>query len=505
MQSLLAPIRTLINTYLGAFAQDLDGSQFSLGLSLFSGNGKATLRDVILRPDAITALLSPQLPLRVHAGRIGRILVDIPVYDLLKKPVVVIVEDVSVLCGPDLGSSTLLSELISSQRLKASVLAALERHMMEAHAAALLAASGFAGELKAGGALGSPAAGAGNDVALFEGLLRTALANVQVRVSRIHVRYEHGLARTPAGALRSAIVGVTLGAATIDTVNERGVKEFVRTATSAAVDAVQHRVAAVEGLSIYADTIEQPHLFSGGGVASPESLAWMRRIFDAQAAAGEIGETSGDGVEPPSTPTASTSSTRSVLLGSRARIGAPSEGASSRALGGGIAGSALSGDGGAIAYILAPLRLSARLDTPLGCVYPSPLLSDGRCALSFWTLTSLSLAPLPQIPIVAAKDCDHRSRRDDRSASRGRAGCARPPHSLGPQDSFRGPASRVATVECAVAAESVRRRRDGQAADGEAGRCDGCGTRYCCFVRSSPSCCDVRVRPQSCARQRRVR
>ena len=375
MQSLLAPIRTLINTYLGAFAQDLDGSQFSLGLSLFSGNGKATLRDVILRPDAITALLSPQLPIRVHAGRIGRILVDIPVYDLLKKPVVVIVENVFVLCGPDLGASTLLSELISSQRLKATVLAALERHMMEAHAAALLASCGFSGELKAGAA-GSPAAGAGNDAALFEGLLRTALANVQVRVSRIHVRYEHGLARTPAGALRSAIFGVTLGAATIDTVNERGVKEFVRTASNAAVDAVQHRVAAVEGLSIYADTIEQPSLFSGGGAASPETLAWMRRIFDAQMAAGEIAETTTDGIEPPAASAtaaaASVTSTRSSLLGSRARIGAPIEGASSRALGGGIAGGALSGDGGAIAYILAPLRLSARLDTPLGCVYVQP-------------------------------------------------------------------------------------------------------------------------------------
>jgi hypothetical protein len=228
MQGLLAPIRTLVNNYLGAYAQDLDGSQLSLGYSIFSGNGKATLRDIVLRPAALTALISPHVPLRVVAGSIGRVHVDIPVYELAKKAVVVQVDDVFVQFAPALGATTIVSELVTSQRLKREVLAEVERHMMEAAATALLEASGWLGSLVLSSGGASAGTGGASDVALFEGLLKTALANLQVRVSRVHVRYEHGISRLPSGALRTVALGVTLASATVDTLDAKGGRDLWR-------------------------------------------------------------------------------------------------------------------------------------------------------------------------------------------------------------------------------------------------------------------------------------
>ena len=53
---------TLFNTYLGPYVENLDGSQ--LRLKLFTGT--LTLRNIVIRPDALETLLD--LPLRVVAG-----------------------------------------------------------------------------------------------------------------------------------------------------------------------------------------------------------------------------------------------------------------------------------------------------------------------------------------------------------------------------------------------------------------------------------------------------
>lgn len=88
-------VTTLFNRFLGPYVENLDGSQ--LRLRLFSG--KVTLTNVVVRADALSKLLD--LPLRVVAGTIGCINVDLPLSSLRSKPIVVQLDEVYLLVAPD--------------------------------------------------------------------------------------------------------------------------------------------------------------------------------------------------------------------------------------------------------------------------------------------------------------------------------------------------------------------------------------------------------------------
>ena len=356
-------LQGLLSRYLGQYCESFDSSSVGVG-AVFTG--KVVITDVVLKSSALDAL--HDLPVRMYRGHIGSITLDFALSQLREKPVIVTMEDVFVQLVPQYASRSrfpLIAELLREQRSKREVLAAVEKHFMETQAAALLAAAGAVGELAA---LQAAAGGGASSVQVMEGLLSTILANLRVRIARLHVRYEHYVGRAPGalGApplLRAVVVSATLALATVETTNERGERGVFQRS----VDAV-NKEAALVGLALYCDVVAQPFLFSGctvrapaggGGVSRAPSfstaagaaaaaaaaakgaagIAWMGDVFKYQAATGEV--TAGETAPP------------------------------ARGSGGGPAG-----NGGAsfevLCPLLSPVRATARVHIPVGYPLSAP-------------------------------------------------------------------------------------------------------------------------------------
>lgn len=291
----------LLNQYLGAFVENLDGSQLKIGL--FSG--KLTLRNVAVRTDALAKLLD--LPIKVIAGNIGTINLDIPISQLRSKPIVVQADEVYLLAAPQYDGSSPVRELVRAHTSKLESLRTLEKHFVAAQTAS--------GRTQAGPAALS---GDSNDAQMFEGLLATAVSNLQLRVTRVHVRYEHPVARLPnpqAGPgraasnnsdyIRSVVLGFSLAEVSVSTTNDEWVVEFVRGGDTV------YKLGSVQGVSLYLDTVVQAQPFAAmasaaaaAGAVSPlvaagaaagdeedvkaAALTWMRHIFEAQIALGLV-------------------------------------------------------------------------------------------------------------------------------------------------------------------------------------------------------------------------
>ena len=80
--------RTL-NKVLGNFVEDISAD--SLNLAVLSG--RASLKNLQVRPECIQEMA---LPVKLNAGLIGSIVIDIPITSLLSKPIVVTIRDVLV-------------------------------------------------------------------------------------------------------------------------------------------------------------------------------------------------------------------------------------------------------------------------------------------------------------------------------------------------------------------------------------------------------------------------
>jgi vacuolar protein sorting-associated protein 13A/C len=130
-------ITSIFNRYLGPFVENIDGSQ--LKLKLFTG--RLQLRNVVVKPDALARLLD--LPVRVVAGTIGSINVDIPVSALRSKPIVVQLDEVYVLAAPHYGAQSVAGRAVQQSALKAAMLGTIERHYVAAAAAAAPAEDGW--------------------------------------------------------------------------------------------------------------------------------------------------------------------------------------------------------------------------------------------------------------------------------------------------------------------------------------------------------------------------
>jgi len=76
-----------LNTYVGAFIENVDTEQ--LGASLSSG--EVSLNDMRLRHDLFDD--SP-VPFQLEYGRVGRLYFSIPFWDMFRSPVVIEVDDV---------------------------------------------------------------------------------------------------------------------------------------------------------------------------------------------------------------------------------------------------------------------------------------------------------------------------------------------------------------------------------------------------------------------------
>ena len=121
-------LTSLFNAHLGPYVENLDGSQ--LRLKLFSG--KLSLTNVTVRPDALARLLD--LPLRVVAGTIGSITVELPLRSLRSKPIVLLLDEVYILAAPDFAGRPFPHDRLAATRAKLRSLADIDRHYMATQA-----------------------------------------------------------------------------------------------------------------------------------------------------------------------------------------------------------------------------------------------------------------------------------------------------------------------------------------------------------------------------------
>ena len=80
-------ISDLLNQHLGRFIEDIDKDQ--LGASIFKGS--LLLRNMRLKASMFDD--SP-FPFALHYGRVGRIFIKIPFWDMFKSPLVIEMQDV---------------------------------------------------------------------------------------------------------------------------------------------------------------------------------------------------------------------------------------------------------------------------------------------------------------------------------------------------------------------------------------------------------------------------
>ena len=182
-------VTSLFNKYLGPFVENLDGSQLVgchnetyccdvVGadstmtiifpcscfqrLSLLTGS--ITLKDLAIKPDAISTLLD--LPVRVVSGSIGSISLNIPLASLRSKPTILTVDEIYLLVSPWFKGKALSSLIVTAAKLKNALLRTIEQHYITAKLGAVVQK----------GASVAP----DDDSKLFEGLVGTIIANLQV-------------------------------------------------------------------------------------------------------------------------------------------------------------------------------------------------------------------------------------------------------------------------------------------------------------------------------------
>ena len=174
-------LTSILNQYLGKFVENLDGSQLKLGL--FSG--KLTLRNVAVRPDALSSLLD--LPVRVIAGNIGTINLDIPLSALRSKPIVVQADEVYLLVSPQYSGATPVAGLVRTQKQKIESLSLIEKHFVVAQTTGAVNAIGNTTTSNINGITNNNQQSSDTTTQMYEGILTTAISNLQLRVTRIHI------------------------------------------------------------------------------------------------------------------------------------------------------------------------------------------------------------------------------------------------------------------------------------------------------------------------------
>ena len=116
------------------------------------------------------------------AGSIGSISVSIPLASLRSKPTIITIDEIYLLVAPCFDGKPVSSLIVAAAKAKNVLLNQIEKHYI---AASLGAPKG---------AIPTP----DDDSKLFDGLIGTIIANLQISVTRVHIRYEHPLSIVPA-------------------------------------------------------------------------------------------------------------------------------------------------------------------------------------------------------------------------------------------------------------------------------------------------------------------
>jgi vacuolar protein sorting-associated protein 13A/C len=153
-------VANILNKHLGKYVQNLDTENLKVGII----DGCVELTDLQLKSEALFEL---GLPIEVKAGYIGKISLTIPWTSLYSLPVKVNVEDVYVLAGP------ITDRKYDARKEKALTLAIKHNKLAELE------------RTKVDDDDPTP-----EDKSFLEKLTATIVNNIQITVSRIHIRYE---------------------------------------------------------------------------------------------------------------------------------------------------------------------------------------------------------------------------------------------------------------------------------------------------------------------------
>ncbi|XP_071819504.1 intermembrane lipid transfer protein VPS13A-like isoform X2 [Apostichopus japonicus] len=212
-------IAGILNKYLAKYIKNLDSSNLDVGLL----SGSVELTDLELKPEALAEF---DVPLEVKASHIGRIYADIQWTGLFSNPLVVEVEDVFILVTP------LIDQPYNEEKQKAFNLAR-KRLLLES--------------VDTKRKRSDPADA--DDLSFIERLTVTIVNNIQVNVSKIHIRYEDSYSN-PGHTLAAGVMLDSLSAQTTD-------ENWTITQLDASAT-VMHKLAQLSGVSAYLNpTVDQ--------------------------------------------------------------------------------------------------------------------------------------------------------------------------------------------------------------------------------------------------------
>jgi vacuolar protein sorting-associated protein 13A/C len=280
-------VARLLNKVLGEIVEDLDVDQVQVGLL----SGKATLRSLRLRRDAVAALLG--LPVEVVQGVIGSVSLSIPFRNLRSRPCEIVISDVTAIVGPSTDvarppgkhglcsdgaclmcphppSVCVLAPCAVASAVSPSLSPALSERVkaqVKKEAAARVAKTEALRQLEQRSGGGSEAGDDGDaevmspmspsaalkgkakvkDQSLVESIVANVLANMQLTVRKLHLRYEDELAEWGGERNKFVAGGVIVQELCLLSTNSRWSPEFVRDAD------VLYKVLSVTGLSVYID------------------------------------------------------------------------------------------------------------------------------------------------------------------------------------------------------------------------------------------------------------
>ena len=231
-------LASVLNGVLGEYVHGI--STRDLNVAVFKGD--IVLKGMRLKVEALNAL---GLPFRVLSGVVGKLTLQIPWRALGKQPVVVRIEELYVVAGfaePD-------AELTVEERTARweAAQAALKRRLVDEGETNWLAASDAASDASS---IPASASTSGSGDGWLAGMLDTILGNLEVTVSRIHLRLEGDLAApdSPSGPDPFAL-GVTLETLALHTVDENGDPTF----SSKGLAERMRKSATLERLAAYFD------------------------------------------------------------------------------------------------------------------------------------------------------------------------------------------------------------------------------------------------------------
>ena len=185
---------SMLKTYLGPYVKNLDSQKLDISV----WKGKVELEDLELNPDALHGL---GLPIKIVAGSLKKLVLQVPWSSLSSKPVVAEVEEVFLVVGPD--PDFKVPDAVFESRDAEAKAKWLENDGQQAAEAI------------------DPTTA--KDAAVQASFTKKILENIQLSVKRVHIRYEDS--ETAGGTPFAA--GVTLGELSIKSCDKQGVVGFV--------------------------------------------------------------------------------------------------------------------------------------------------------------------------------------------------------------------------------------------------------------------------------------